>query len=96
MARTNDRPDLEYAPYPYPPKLGLLLVLGLTKEATPEQYHARWNELMTPVIGGKNHNALALDRHLHEVMAENKCSWQEACKLASQTARGRTLLLSQT
>jgi len=93
MAKTNDRPDLELMPYPWPVKRALLYLMELPDTATEEQYQARWMEIFHPIRmkGGKFNNQL-LEKHIREIMGEEKCDWTKAANLAVQTAKGRQLM----
>lgn len=92
---TNTRYDFEA--YPWPVKPALLYLMELPADTSQEDYLKRWDEIFHSIkLNGGKFNNLLLEKHLQQIMHEQKVDYTRACSLAMQTSKGRKLVGAAT
>jgi hypothetical protein len=95
-----DRNDLEFQPYPYPPKKGLLLLLGLPEDASKETYEGAWRAAMihgmrTSNAGPEYNPADEFQTAVRRMMVQTNRTYDEAFASFSASAEGKQILARQ-
>jgi hypothetical protein len=86
--KNQTEPDL--TPVGYPPKDGVLFLLGLNRDATKDEFISAWNEMVAPAQNGewaKTH----FNRYIEKLQREKNLTFQQAWALSAQLPEGQRL-----
>ena len=86
--RNQTAPDL--APVGFPPKDGILFLLGLNRDATKDEFLTAWNKAIAPAQNGDWAKTLFM-RYIENLQREKNLTSQQAWELADQISEGRRL-----
>ena|ERR1700693_3803099 len=74
----------------YPPKDGVLFLLGLGRDASKEEFLSAWDKAVAPARNGDWAKTL-FNRYIENLQREKNLTFNQAWQMADQLSEGRKL-----